>query len=313
MPKVYIDEFVGISNRLEALPLAFAIQKQYGHEIILDWSELDSFSVEGTRQAKIKPWHKLGARRLRDCSLSEFRELSKENVICRSLDGPSEYLDQVYLEVAARVKAATFVVDGIVSAFEKHSHRPVIGVHVRQGDYQLVEDAVYSINTQYPAVPVWWYYEAMHKAREIQPNAIFFLAHNGSANTLARLFDEFDVFQLDLQSPYKYKGTDHASRVNPVADLFALACCPTLLATPFSGYSHWAANVLGKPTTAIVPVPGCTSAEPKFARLDLYGKRFKVWRIDASRNGGHVEMLDDGWSGVDLARTADLSWIKPSA
>ncbi|MFZ2393476.1 MAG: hypothetical protein WBI05_04060 [Rhodoferax sp.] len=48
MPKLYIDEFVGVSNRFETLPLAFAIQKEYGHQIILDWHELDSFAVSGT-------------------------------------------------------------------------------------------------------------------------------------------------------------------------------------------------------------------------------------------------------------------------
>jgi hypothetical protein len=32
MPKLFIDEFVGISNRLETLPLAFAIRKAFGHD-----------------------------------------------------------------------------------------------------------------------------------------------------------------------------------------------------------------------------------------------------------------------------------------
>ena len=54
MPKLYIDEFVGISNRLEVLPLAFAIRQTYGHEIILDWHELDSFSVDDTRRGKVR-------------------------------------------------------------------------------------------------------------------------------------------------------------------------------------------------------------------------------------------------------------------
>lgn len=29
-----------------------------------------------------------------------------------------------------------------------------------------------------------------------------------------------------------------------------------IVATPLSGYSHWAANALGPPTDCIVPVPG---------------------------------------------------------
>jgi hypothetical protein len=36
MLKLYIDEFVGITNRLDTLPLAFAIRRKYGHDIVLD-------------------------------------------------------------------------------------------------------------------------------------------------------------------------------------------------------------------------------------------------------------------------------------
>lgn len=54
MPKLYIDDFVGVSNKLESLPMAFAIRKEYGHEIILDWPELDSFSVMDTCRGKVR-------------------------------------------------------------------------------------------------------------------------------------------------------------------------------------------------------------------------------------------------------------------
>lgn len=37
MSKRYIEQFVGITNRLETLPLGFATRKQHGYEIILDW------------------------------------------------------------------------------------------------------------------------------------------------------------------------------------------------------------------------------------------------------------------------------------
>ncbi|HET7776324.1 MAG TPA: hypothetical protein VFK74_08155 [Azospira sp.] len=67
MPKLYIDEFVGVSNRLETLPLAFAIAQTYGHEIILDWHELDSFSVDHTRRGKVGLLARIGAQRVRQC------------------------------------------------------------------------------------------------------------------------------------------------------------------------------------------------------------------------------------------------------
>jgi len=59
--KLYIEEFVGITNRLETLPLAFAIRKSRGHEIVLDWRELDSFSVDDTRRGKVNVISKIGA------------------------------------------------------------------------------------------------------------------------------------------------------------------------------------------------------------------------------------------------------------
>lgn len=44
VPKLFIDELVGISNRLETSPLTFALRKAYGHDIVLDWNELDTLA-----------------------------------------------------------------------------------------------------------------------------------------------------------------------------------------------------------------------------------------------------------------------------
>lgn len=308
MPTVYIDEFVGISNRFEALPLAFAIQKKFGHPIVLDWHELDSFSVEGAKRGKVGLFAKLGALRVRNCDLSLFESLGNKKVICRSLDGPSEYLDPIYIEVARRVKAAPFVVEGIQRAFAPWRGRPVVAVHIRQGDYQLVSESRYDIGAEWPAVPIWWYAAAMQKVLELQPDTVFFLASNGSAEALKPITDRFPVFQLDLKSPYTYKGPDHASEVNPVADLFALACCPVLLATPVSGYSHWAANVMGSPSDSIVPISGCTSDNPQFGLVRMFGSRMPRWR-ESGRTGSDILPLGERWQGVDLSRPANLEWL----
>ncbi|MBP2678362.1 MAG: hypothetical protein H6Q83_2243, partial [Deltaproteobacteria bacterium] len=61
MPTVYIDDFVGVSNKLETLPMAFAIRKAFGHEIVLDWPELDSFRVEDTRRGSVRILARIGA------------------------------------------------------------------------------------------------------------------------------------------------------------------------------------------------------------------------------------------------------------
>ena len=116
------------------------------------------------------------------------------------------------------------------------------------------------------------------------------------------------MFTVDAPSPYGYKGADHRSVVNPVADLFALACTPVMLATPISGYSHWAANALGAPSTCIVPLPDSTAENMFCGRVDLYGKRLPVWR-KSGRDGSDTTQLDVHLTGVDFSQRAQLDWL----
>jgi hypothetical protein len=306
--KLYIDEFVGISNRLETLPLAFAIRKAYGHDIILDWHELDSFSVAETTRGKVRILAKLGALRVRECDRRRFDTLGGRKIILRSLDGPAELLDPIYLEVARKVKLVPELARDIVDTFAKVRGRPVVGVHIRHGDYELDNAEVYSVEREWPAVPVWWYAEAMAAIRRVQPDVAFFLSATGDPSAYREVNEGFDVFSLSVDSHYGYKGEGHGSKVNPVADLFALACCPVILATPLSGYSHWAANALGPPGECIVPVPGATRADPRRALVRLYGARLPRWRATA-RNGADTLPLGPDFAGLDLRRPADTRWL----
>ncbi len=308
MPSLYIDEFVGISNRLEVLPLAFAIRETWGHDIFLDWHELDSFGVEGTQRIRLRPWMKLGALRVRDCDAATFARLGDRRIILRSLDGPDELLLPRYLDAARRVHLAPDLADTVRRSFARMGERPVVGVHLRQGDYHLVTDARYDIGTEWPAVPLWWYRSAMLAIRQAMPDVIFLLAGNGDPALHAELTQGLDVFTLDAPSRYDYKGDDHRSRVNPLADLFALACCPLLLATPVSGFSHWAANALGRPTTCIVPLPGATPDDPGMGRVDLFGARLPRWRA-AGRTGSDTTPITSALTGIDLSRRALTDWL----
>jgi hypothetical protein len=307
MPRLYIDEFVGISNRLEVLPLAFAIRKAYGHEIILDWRELDSFSVDDTRRGKVRILARLGAERIRDCDAATFARLANQKIILRSLDGPEDVLAPIYLEAARKIHLAPHLVASIRASFATRKDRPIVGVHIRQGDYELDNPDCYEIGKEWPAVPLWWYEETMARIAAAQPDVSFFLACTGDPAAFESIRTRFDTFSLDTKSPYDYKGPDHQSVVNPVADLFALACCPTLLATPISGYSHWAANVLGDPTTCIVPLPGATRDNPLCGRVELYGERMPRWR-NAGRAGADTTPLND-FASLNLNQFAHLDWL----
>ena len=309
MPKLYIDEFVGITNRLETLPLAFAIRKAYGHEIILDWHELDSFSVDDTRRGKVRLLARIGALRVRNCDAAQFAGLRGQKIILRSLDGPAEVLDPIYLQAAAKIHLNPNLAAEIRALFAPVQTRPLVGVHIRHGDYLLTDANTYRIDgVEWPAVPVWWYEQNMAAIVKQQKDVCFFLSSTGDPNTYAALHRNFDVLTLNVDSPYHYKGPDHESRVNPVADLFALACCPVMLATPISGYSHWAANVLGNATTCIVPLPGATRENPLKGAVNLYGYRLPRWRA-AGRNGADTTAISDAFESVDLTRSAKTDWL----
>jgi hypothetical protein len=308
LPKLFIDEFVGVSNRLETLPLAFAIRKAHGHDVFLDWRELDSFSVAGTRRARVRILARLGALRVRSCDRALFDSLAGRKLILRSLDGPAELLDPIYLEVARKVKLAPALAKRVVERFAALEGRPLVGVHVRHGDFELEREDTYRVDREGPAVPTWWYAATMAAIKRVQPDVVFFLASTGDPAAHQELYRGFDVATLNIVSHYGYKGAGHHSLVNPLADLFALACCPVILATPVSGYSHWAANALGAPSDCIVPLPGAMRADPRCGLVRLYGARLPRWRATA-RSGADTLPLSRDLAGVDFGRSADTSWL----
>ncbi len=309
MPEIYIDDFVGISNKLETLPLAFAIRKTYGHEIILDWPELDSFSVADTRRGTVRILARIGAIRLRSCDDKRFRGLKNRKIILRSLDGPAFRLDPIYLEVAAKIRLNPDLAGEIRETFSRFGDRPVVGVHLRRGDYAEVSDDGYDVTAiEWPSVPIWWYEHVMAAVARRQKDVLFLLSATGDPTSYTVIRKNFDVVSMNVPNPYGYKCGGHESYVHPVADMFALACCPVILATPLSGYSHWAANVLGGPSTCLVPVPGMSRGEPGIGSLRLYGMRLPVWRA-FGRQSRNLSRVSVSMEGVDLSRPAHTDWL----
>lgn len=308
-PKLYIDDFVGVTNRLEALPVAFAIQKKFGHEIILDWPELkDALVIEGTEKGKVWLNARLGAKRLRDCSLEDFESLSGQKVILRSLEGPEEYVAPIYMDVAARIKLKPLIAEKILEVFNKIGDSPVVGVHIRHGDFKVQSEEVYNPKAwDWPAVPIWWYQKVMRMICNKVPEVKFFLSSTGDPLEYKVLFDEFNVFTLTHESNYYKRRDGNQSKMHPVADLFSLACCKTVLATPLSGYSHWAANVLGVKADVIIPKSGATKSDPKPCLIDTHGRRLSVWR-KWGRESINVKELKGNLNGVIISRP-ELQWL----
>ena len=279
-PRVYIDDYNGIAAHFETLVVAFAIQKAYGHPIFLDWKELDAFSVEGTKRKSVRILARIGAVRLRPgFTIEEFQSLGNKKIICRAEEGPAELIDSIYIETSKRINLRPRLVSRIKEVFSITEGRPVVGVHIRRGDFELLENAIYDpTTTTYPATPLWWYEKIMAALVRKHPDVIFYIAATGNLSDYQDLMNKYDVIDLGITSPYKWKSVGHQSEVHPIADLFALACCSVILATPVSGYAHWAANVLGGESKSLLPLKGASPDNPATGVVSMYGQRMSIWR-----------------------------------
>ncbi len=294
LPKrIFVTDYLGLCNRLEAMTLAFAIQARYGHEICVDWPQLDALEIDGTAVRSPGLLARVGVLRLHAATRAEFETLGRwRNIFLRGPDGPAEVLDPLFLPTARRVRLRPAFARVVDEAFAPYAGRPVAGVHIRRGDFQLVDEEVYDINaTSFPAVPTWWYEWMMDRLVARQPDLAFLLSCTGDSDQFAVLKKNFDVFEVNATSAYPFQRAGHQARGNPVADLFALSRCPVLLATPRSTFSHYPAHALGEPTTCLLPARRMTRQAPGFGVTHLHGQRAPTW-LRASVEGVGVEPGD---------------------
>jgi len=310
--RIYLQDFIGLCNRLEALALAFALRAAHGHEIHLDWPELDAFSVADTCRGAPGLWGRVVAVRIRQCSPALFRQLRlRRKIILRGLFGPEPELQAVYPTLPSKLRLSPALLSAIQATFAELGPHPVVGVHVRRGDFTEGNPECYdAIARRHPAVPLWWYEHAMERILARSPETRFLLCYTGDPSLMAHWRKRFRLVEVPAVSPYTYKGADHASARHPVADLFALACCPILLATPISSFSHWAANVLGGPTVCLTPPLQTQRATPAICRVDVRGKLLPHW-IATGRQGIGLQPVNAALDGVDLSGRASADWIQP--
>ncbi|MEP7056490.1 MAG: hypothetical protein ABI809_01800 [Caldimonas sp.] len=309
MKRVFVTEYVGLSTRLEALAMAFLISDYFGHEVCIDWHELDALNVVGARRRGRGLLGRLDSLKLRDYSAEAFQRIARHrNVVLRTHEGPRHLLEKLYLPTARRVKLRPDLIETIRATFTRYAGRPLAGVHIRRGDFALLGDDEFDVNAaEWPAVPDWWYEHVMARIRERFPDVAFFVSCTGTLDDYPAL-KKFDVFDLPTAFPYGYKGPSHAALRHPAADLFALACCSVTVGTPCSTFTHYAADMLGNPTTVLVPpATKITRSAPSFGRLDLYGRgAFDYYA--ACRSGAGIEPVADA-ATLPLARGADVDWM----
>jgi len=288
--KIYISNFSGLANRLEALVIASLIAERWGHSISLHWPEKDSLQIAGTTRARIRPWERIGSLKLRDFDEARLATLGEVRVInLRSTYGPRERQRACVLPTAARLKVHPRISAALREAFARFAGRPAVAVHLRQGDFAVSGD-VYDANAhRHPAPGLWWYEHVMGEYARAHPGVYFVVGYSGESDALSRLQSRFDIVTLPAVFDYQSLLPGHRSAGHPVVDLFGLACCSVLIPTPTSSFSHWAANVLGPRTQVILPPPRTTRAQPEWGVCEMRGSVVLDWR-DAAEKGTGVRM-----------------------
>jgi hypothetical protein len=251
-----------------------------------------------------------GALRLRECSTSRFEELAAvRNIILRGFGGPKEKMTPVYLDTASRLELSDPIRAEIAAVFRRTGGRPVVGVHLRQADFPLLSENVYDLRqAPFSAVPVWWYEWVMERIIRRQPDVVFLVCHNGKADAVEALKRNFDICEVGLPNSYERTQVGHHSTHHPVADLFALACCPVVLATPVSSFSHYAANVLGSESVCLMPPTQMSRNAPAAVRPRVFGKVLSEW-LDAGIQGQGVARVDAPFDNIDFSRPAQCEWL----
>ncbi len=287
MKKIYITHFSGLANRLEALVLASLIQDRFGHAIFLDWPEKESLQIAGTAEGRIAPWERISSVKLRDFDEAALKTLEKARIISlRSTYGPRELQRRYVFPTAARLRPHPRIAAAIGETFAPFGDRPAVAVHIRQGDFRVSGDLYDATAHRHPAPALWWYEHVMKAYALAFPDVYFVLGHSGETEAVAQLRQMFEVVSLPTVFDYAELLPGHRSGGHPVVDLFGLACCTTLIATPTSSFSHWAGNILGPRTRTVLPPPRMTRGEPSFGVAEMRGGVALDWREAAERGLG---------------------------
>jgi hypothetical protein len=296
---------------MEMFVLALAISRAFGHEILLGWPELDVLRVAGTRRGTPGLLGRCGALRLRTCDSDGFRELAgRRSIILRGFGGPKKEMAAVHAEAISKFSLKPAFAQLIAGVFRQIGSRPVVGVHLRRGDFHQRSEEVYDLgDALLSVVPLWWYEWVMRAIAKLQPATCFLVCHNGGPETVSALKANFDIVEVPIRNAYRQQP-GHYSPNHPVADLFALACCPVVLATPVSSFSHYAANVLGIQSACLMPPARMSKLAPGIVRAHVHRRPLQHW-VDACRFGHHTERLTSSLSGVELDQTAVTDWLLP--
>jgi hypothetical protein len=292
--KIYLSNFSGLGNRLENLVQAAMIQDHFGHEIFLDWPEGESLQVGGTRRGSLPLWERPFSLKVRDFDEAQLQTLKEVRIISlRSTYGPRELQRRYVLPTAERLRPHLRITETIRQTLQTFGERPAVGVHIRQGDFHVFDELYDAAGHRHPSPALWWYEHVMGLYARTFPRVYFVLGFSGEPQALAGLKEKFEIVSFPAPFRYQVLLPGHRSEGHPVADLFGLACCTILIASPTSTFSHWSANMLGPRTRTVLPPPRMTRDAPALGVAELWGSVLLDWR-DAAEKGAGVAPLGPG-------------------
>lgn len=312
MKKLFITNYVGLASRLETLPLAFMLKDYYDYEINLDWPDLNDFNVVGTKKRKFQLYHRLNLHKILNYNhpdrLISFQKFKNLNL--RTQFGPPDYLlNKYYLSTYRKLKLNPLYIDKIIDFFTNFSDSPVVGVHIRRGDFILEKGDNYDATSQESvSVPTWWYKYVMKKIVEREPTVKFFVSYTGLKSDYKEIFDNFDCIKFNLNQKHFDNSSGHHSEGHAVCDLFALACCKVIIASPCSSFSHVAVNALGNKSLAILPRNKMTKNNPEYGSLSIWGKQARNLWYDSCRTNKNWNPINSVKNIPNLG-TPDCSWF----
>ena len=289
--KIYIANTSGLGNRLESLVLASMIEDYFGHQIYLDWPEADCLRIADTHVGAIPFWERPWSEKIRDFDAAKLETLGEVRIInLRGTYGPRELQRRYVLPTAARLRPHPRIGRAIRDTLASRHGRPAVAVHIRQGDFVVAGDSYDATSTRHPAPPLWWFEHVMEAWVRQFPDVFFALGYIGDPAALAQLERRFDIVTFPQVFDYRPLLPGHVSAGHPVVDMFGLACCTTLIASPTSNFSHWAGNLLGPRSRVVLPPPRMQRDAATFGTADLRGCVMLDWR-DAAESGRGVTII----------------------
>ncbi|MBF0146794.1 MAG: hypothetical protein HQL84_05105 [Magnetococcales bacterium] len=309
--RIISTQYTGLCNRLEGLALCFAFQELFGHQVCLDWPDIAGLEVAGARRWKYTLLDKWMGYKVRDPDAATFHRLGRHRVLIQrgTTGGDQGILERLYRPTMARLRLHPDGRKGLRSHLSRIGNAMLVGVHIRRGDFLGGEEDHYDIHaSRHPRVPLWWYIHAMEQVRQRFGHVVFLLSHNspdGAEEGVLR--ERFKLLPSLADGRYNANG-GHAATTNPVIDLFALACCPVIITTPMSTFSHFAANVLGPPSLAIQPLPVMHRAAPGLGITCLFGQRSPAW-FSSLKQGTAFQPMMETAALPDPGSRVHLDWL----